>query len=175
LSAVDVLLSVSTPIDQLIATDNLPASSLPRAATGQAIVLRSDRVDSPRPFAVAPRITDHQRHQRKYAHVLLPAGKGFRFRAAPYHQLLPEALSIEQFQDQLHRVDPDTLGWHLRRGDVSRWFAEVVQDRDLAKYVAQLERELLHEQQLQVLRSRDALGAAIDERYLTSLESGSTS
>jgi hypothetical protein len=79
-------------------------------------------------------------------------------------------LSIEQFRDQLHRVDPDTLGWHLRRGDVSRWLAEVVQDRDLAGFAGQLERELTHEQRLQVLRTRDALGVAIDDKYLTSRE-----
>jgi hypothetical protein len=167
LSSVDVVLSASPPIDQLIDTENLPASSLPRAATGQALLLQSDRADAARPFTVDERITAHQRHQRKYAHMMLPPGKGFRFRPSAHHQL-PEALSIEQFQAQLHQVDPDTLAWHLGRGDLSRWLAEVVQDRDLARYVAQIERDLLHEQQLQVLRSRDALSAAIDGRYLTS-------
>jgi hypothetical protein len=168
LSGVDVVLSVAPPIDQLIDTDNLPASSLPRAANGQALLLESDGPGTAMPFTIAQRITTHQRHQRKYAYALLPAGKGFRFRDS--RQQLPEALSIEQFRAQLHQVDADTLGWHLRRGDVSRWLAEVVQDRDLAQYAAQLERNLIQEQRRQVLRSRDALGVAIDQRYLTSLE-----
>ena len=172
LSGVDVVLSVTPPIDQLIDTENLPASSLPRAATGQALLLDSDGAGVAEPFTVARRITAHQRHQRKYAHVLLPAGKGFRFRDTP-HQQLPEAQSIEQFRAQLHQVDVDTLDWHLRRGDISRWLAEVVQDRDLARYAAQVERDLNHEQRLHVLRSRDALGVAIDQRYLTSLEQAS--
>ena len=165
LSGVDVVLSASPPIDQLIDTENLPASSLPRATIGQALLLQSDRADSPRPFTVAARITAHQRHQRKYAHMMLPPGKGFRFRPSVQHQF-PEALSMEQFQSQLHQVAPETLAWHLRRGDLSRWFGEVVQDRNLASLVGQLERDLVHEQQLQVLRCRDALCAAIDDRYL---------
>ena len=132
LSGVDVVLSASPPIDQLIDTENLPASSLPRAAFGQAQLLRSDRADTARPFTVAARITAHQRHQRKYAHMTLPQGKGFRFRSSAEHQL-PEALSMEQFQSQLHQVSPDTLAWHLRRGDLSRWFGEVLQDRELGQ------------------------------------------
>ncbi len=168
LSGVDMVLSVTPPIDQLIDTDNLPASSLPRAATGQALLLESDGLGNAIPFTIAQRITSHRRHQRKYAYVLLPVGKGFRFRDS--HQQLPEALSIEQFRAQLRQVDPDTLGWHMRRGDVSRWLAEVVQDRDLATFAAQLERDLTHEQRLEVLRCRDALGVAIDEKYLASGE-----
>jgi hypothetical protein len=94
----------------------------------------------------------------------LPQGKGFRFRSSAEHQL-PEALSMEQFQSQLHQVSPDTLAWHLRRGDLSRWFGEVLQDRDLATFIAHVERDLVHEQQLQVLRCRDDVSAAIDDRY----------
>src|SRR6478672_4611995 len=169
LSGVDVVLSASPPIDQLIDTENLPASSLPRAAFGQAQLLRSDRADTARPFTVAARITAHQRHQRKYAHMTLPQGKGFRFRSSAEHQL-PEALSMEQFQSQLHQVSPDTLAWHLRRGDLSRWFGEVLQDRDLATFIAHVERDLVHEQQLQVLRCRDDVSAAIDDRYLVGRE-----
>lgn len=174
LCEVDLVLSSSPPIDQLIDTEDLPASSLPRAAVGHALLLKSDRTDSARTFTVAARITAHQRHQRKYAHSLLSPGKGFRFRESGRRQL-PEALSIEQFQAQLHQVDPDTLGWHLRRGDLSRWLGEVVQDRELARLVAQLERDLVREQQIQVLRGRDMLSAAIDDRYLTQRHQDSTS
>jgi phosphoglycolate phosphatase (TIGR01487 family) len=167
LSRADVVLSVSPPVDQLIGVEDLPASGLPRAVCGQALMLHADRAGAAQSFRVAPRITTHQRHQRKYARTMLPAGKGFRFRSSIAQQL-PEARSVEQFHDQLRDIDPDSLGWHLVRGDISRWVAEVVQDRELAEQIAGLERGLVHQYQAQVFAARDELSRAIDARYLRS-------
>jgi hypothetical protein len=165
LTSVDVVVSASPPIDQILGTYDVPASGLPRAVSGQALLLRTDRSDPPRPFAVASRTTKHQRHQHKYSVMALPNGRGFRFR--PGHgQSLPEARTVEQFRSQIEMVHPDTLGWHLQRGDVSRWLGDVVQDRQLAAHVAGLERDLVLRQEAEVQRAKDHLAAAIDSRYL---------
>ena len=51
-----------------------------------------------------------------------------------------------------------------------RWLGEVVQDRDLAEVHCNSRNETVHEQQLQVLRCRDDVSAAIDDRYLVGRE-----
>jgi len=75
---------------------------------------------------------------------------------------------VEEFCDQLRDIAPDSLGWHLGSGDISRWVAEVVQDRELAEQIAGLERGLVHQYQAQVFAARDELSRAIDARYLRS-------
>ncbi|QNK80269.1 HAD hydrolase family protein [Nakamurella sp. PAMC28650] len=166
LADVDIVLSVSPPIDQVMGTINQPASGLPFAVNGQASMLRSDRAESAQPFIMATRSSAHQRHQRKYAQNVMAVGKGFRFRTAG-PQVLPEARSVEQFRAQLQQVGPDTLGWHLSRGDLSRWLAEVVQDRELADHVARLERDVARRQQTEISRARHEIIRAIDARYFS--------
>lgn len=87
LNSADVIISASPPIDQVLGTVNVPAAGLPKAVTGQAMLMRTDRAGAGQPFMVATRITKHQRHQRKYAELCLPTGRGFRFRPFQGHQL----------------------------------------------------------------------------------------
>ncbi|MGI8415495.1 MAG: HAD hydrolase family protein [Nakamurella sp.] len=165
LNSADVIISASPPIDQVLGTVNVSAAGLPKAVTGQAMLMRTDRAEAGQPFMVATRITKHQRHQRKYAELCLPTGRGFRFRPFQGHQL-PEARTIDQFSAQLDQIDPDTLGWHMQRGDLSKWLCEVVQDRQLGDHVAQLERDLTLRQLAEVQRAKEELATAIADRYI---------
>ena len=170
LANADTVLSTSSAVDQLLGTGSLPASMLPRAVGGHAVLVQTDRAVAPRPFTVAARRTRHHRHLRKYLHHPVPAGRGFRFR--PGGVTLPEARSVEQFRSQVEQVDGETLRWHLARGDVSRWLAEVVQDRDLSESVARLEHDLIEELGAAVGRARAELTAAIDRRYRETAATG---
>jgi hydroxymethylpyrimidine pyrophosphatase-like HAD family hydrolase len=164
LSAVDLVLSATPAVDRLLATAGLPAAALPRTATGQALILRVDQAGPARPFTVDRRVTAHRRHQVKYASGRLPAGKGFRFRSGGGH--LPEARSLAEFVDQLGSVDAEALAWHLAHGDVSRWFAEVVQDHRLADRIAESERELLARHRADLEDARDHIRGCILRGYL---------
>ncbi|SDP45994.1 hypothetical protein SAMN04515671_4328 [Nakamurella panacisegetis] len=164
LTDADVIISTSPPIDQMLGTADLPASGLPKAVTGQAVLLRTDRVEPGRPFQVTQRSTHHRRHRRKYTDLPLPPGKGFRFRG-PNGAGLPEARTVGEFRDQLDDVDPDTLNWHLRRGDLSRWVGDVVQDRELAVHIIRLEHELAARQAADIAWAREQLADAVDARY----------
>ncbi len=163
LANADTVLSTSSAVDQMLGTGSLPASMLPRSVGGHALLVRADRAEPPRPFTVAARRTPHHRHLLKYLHHPVPAGRGFRFR--PDGETLPEARSVEQFRSQVQGVDGETLRRHLAQGDVSRWLAEVVQDRDLSDSVARLEHELTEQLGAAVGRARSELTAAIDRRY----------
>ena len=163
LANADTVLSTSSAVDQLLGTGSLPASMLPRAVGGHAVLVQTDRAVAPRPFTVAARRTRHHRHLRKYLHHPVPAGRGFRFR--PGGVTLPEARSVEQFRSQVEGVGRGDVAPASRQGDVSRWLAEVVQDRDLSDSVARLEHELTEELGAAVGRARAELTAAIDRRY----------
>ncbi|MDQ6659214.1 MAG: hypothetical protein M3Z00_13510, partial [Actinomycetota bacterium] len=95
---------------------------------------------------------------------LMPAGRGFQFRHAG-SAVLSEARSVAQFRDELQQVDSNTLSWHMHHGDLSRWLAEVVQDRGLATQVGRLERELVQRQEADVVRARERLVDAVEVRY----------
>lgn len=53
LNSADVIISASPPIDQVLGTVNVPAAGLPKAVTGQAMLMRTDRAEAGQPFMVA--------------------------------------------------------------------------------------------------------------------------
>lgn len=164
LAAADVVLSVSPPVDQVLGGHGLPASGLPKALAGQATIVRADIAAAPQAFSVASRHTTHQRHEHKYSRVLMPQGKGFRFRRDA-SEALPEARSVEQFRADLQQIDPAVVGFHLGRGDFSRWLGESLQDRKLADLAARLEREVAARHEADVVHARIELCQAILDRY----------
>lgn len=163
LAQADVVISASPPVDHMIGTTEGAACGRAKAVSGQATLLLADTVMAPQSFTVLPRITHQERHQRKYAEVVLPAGRGFRFR--PSHGSLPEARSLLQFRHLLSRVDGGALKWHVERGDLSRWLAEVVQDRELAEQVGEMERALLAREDEEIAHIRRDIDVLIAQRY----------
>jgi phosphoglycolate phosphatase (TIGR01487 family) len=164
LSSVDLVLSASPPVDQLLGAGDTYAHGLAPAVNGQAMMLHTDSIEVPAPFRVAARATAHQRHQHKYAEALLPVGRGFLFRTS-HDRPVSEARTLREFRQQFANVTVATAAHHLHHGDLSRWISEVIQDRPLAAKVAAIERDLRLRQRSDTLYARTAVLDLIDDRY----------
>lgn len=111
---------------------------LSRLATAQAVALpvteesRGDVVQ----FTLGERLTPHVRHREKYVDVPVSEGRAFVFTPNGHHG--PRAVrTLRQFVSELERRQD--LDGYLRRGDLSRWIAEVFGDHTLAAELRELE------------------------------------
>lgn len=101
-----------------------------------------------------------QRHRRKYAEGNLGEDISFYFRG-PENRLRLRAQNLSLFGQLAQGVDDETWLFHLRQGDYSRWFREVIKDRDLAREAEQIETD----EHLSAQESRARMLAALDRRY----------
>lgn len=119
-------------------------------------------------FTLAPRFTLHVRHQQKYLGVDVLDRNAFVF-TQNYIPTGRRAGSLKEFLEILGNCPSDVLDGHLRRGDFSRWIADVLGDYPLAAQLRTIEHLYrLH----QVLGVRDAIAQAISDRYILSDEVG---
>jgi len=88
--------------------------------------------------SIPPR-AERKRHHRKYAEGELPPERSFYFRG-PQGKLNLRAQNLTIFAQSAAGVDDETWLFHLRRGDYSRWFHDVIKDPELAAAVAHIER-----------------------------------
>jgi len=116
-----------------------PDLSAVSRAEGEVIVwTRADgAVEALKP---APSHTERRRHIRKYAEGELPPDRSFYFRG-PAGKLKLRAQNLLLFLQTADGVDDETWMFHLRQGDVSRWFAEAIKDKGLADEAAAVERD----------------------------------
>jgi len=115
-------------------------SVLRRLATAQAVALPiteecgGDLVL----FTLGPRLTPHVRHREKYVDVPISEPRAFVFSPNGHHDTR-RARTLRQFVAELkHGHDWDG---YLRRGDFSRWIADVFGDHVLAGEVRTIEAE----------------------------------
>ncbi len=134
----------------------VPGLRLPRGEA--AMWLRGDR--RLLLFRVRQPDAEHRRHRRKYAEGKLEPEQQFRFRG-PYSKLNLRAQNLVQFVQLAEGVDAETWLHHLRRGDYSRWFRDVIKDAALAEQAAAIEQESHPSAE----RTREEVKAAIAERY----------
>ncbi len=142
-------------IDTVIAVGEAPQEALVRIAgalgepapawkqnplpRGEALLwLRGGHEPPVRLETLAPR-TERRRHRRKYAKGELPPELSFYFRG-PDGKLNLRAQNLSLFLQSAEGVDDATWLYHLRRGDYSRWFREVIKDESLAREAACIER-----------------------------------
>jgi hydroxymethylpyrimidine pyrophosphatase-like HAD family hydrolase len=114
-----------------------------------------------RRFELSPRVTSHVRHKAKYLDVQLIEEQGFVF-TENGKSVGPPARNLKEFIGQLKTCPAIALEGHVRRGDFSRWIAEVFRDRALASDVRKLEQRhrLGHVHDLS-----NSLAAVVQERY----------
>jgi HAD superfamily hydrolase (TIGR01484 family) len=103
--------------------------------------------------------TERTRHSRKYVEGNL-GPNSFLFRG-PDKRLNLKAHNLQLFVLLADGVDDDTWNFHLRRGEYSKWFREMVKDPGLAEAAEQVERNLGLDAQL----SRAVIRQAIEKRY----------
>ena len=115
----------------------------------------------PRPFVIAERVTSHVRHRAKYLDVPMPAGHGFVF---THHgqPLAGPARTLKEFVTDLERLPIGAIERHARRGDFSRWIAEVFGDQPLAVAIGHVEE---HYRRDRVANLRKSIVRQIRERY----------
>jgi len=109
--------------------------SLTRLATAQAVALPITEEAGGRliQFTLGSRLTPHVRHREKYVDVPVSESRGFAFDHGRRR-----ARTLRQFVSELEgRSDASE---YLRRGDFSKWIADVFGDHALAAEIGDIER-----------------------------------
>jgi hydroxymethylpyrimidine pyrophosphatase-like HAD family hydrolase len=91
-----------------------------------------------RRIRLAPRLTPHVRHLAKYIDIPVPHNRAFVLWRGE-RPSSARASTLREFVQLLEDTPADLLNGHLRRGDFSRWVAEVFGDYQLAGDIAKLE------------------------------------
>lgn len=145
------------------AWDVLPVLRLDQAA---ALPITTGAGADLQVFTIGERLTPHVRHRQKYVDVPVRDNRAFIFRgdgrAAP-----TRAHTLREFVAVLDGLDAARADGYLRRGDFSRWIADVFGDRALARELHAHEREYVES------RSPDApvrIADAVRSRYELSEE-----
>lgn len=169
LAAIDVFIVCGERLNETVRSFceviNIPVpKDVPdRLPLGQALVWLCR--DGSRPFiidVICPRC-DHRRHCRKYAQGELDSRRSFYFRG-PRGELQVRAANLTQFADLVAQIDDETWLFHLLRGDVARWFREIIRDEEL---VSETDRaaSLTY---AAIAESRTIVRTAIEQRYTRS-------
>jgi hypothetical protein len=107
---------------------------------GQAVVLpiTEEAGGELRMFNVGQRLTPHVRHREKYVDVPVTESRAFQFSAngGPPRR----ARTLREFVDAIEGTSAGALAGYVRRGDFSRWIAEVFGDNALAEELRREER-----------------------------------
>lgn len=137
-----------------------PSGGQAALTSGEALVWVRHSQEPPFSMHIAPSRADRRRHVRKYAEGELGEDKSFYFRG-PGNQLNLRAQNLVLFAQMADGVDDETWGYHLRRGDCSRWFRDDIKDGELADEAEAVERD----SSLSPAESRKRIRAAIERRY----------
>lgn len=116
---------------------------------------------SPQRFTTATRLTSHVRHRSKYVDVPMPMNRAFHF-SCHGRNFGPPARSLNEFVDFQSRLPLESIEGHARRGDFSRWIADVFGDQPLAEAVIEVERQF---RRGQIENLSAALCQPIRDRY----------
>jgi hypothetical protein len=108
-------------------------SVLAHLSLGQAVALpiTEEAGGDLKVFNLGQRLTPHVRHRQKYVDVPVTESRAFHFAgngAAPRR-----VRTLRQFVDALEHGSMPAFGGYLRRGDFSRWIADVFGDNALAQ------------------------------------------
>lgn len=166
LKLVDIAVAVGpspeATITEFAGAVGMTPPAIPELAGGHDEVIAWFRTTAAEPLRmkVIPARADRLRHLRKYAEGNL-GPKSFVFRG-PEGKLRLRAQNLVSFCDIAAGVDDGTWSFHLRRGDYSRWFREVVKDEDLAREVAAIEKA----DRLPSDESRRFVRDVVDRRYM---------
>lgn len=128
--------------------------------TGEALVWSRQTGIEPVWMRSLPPRGERRRHHRKYAEGELAPDMSFYFRG-PEGKLNLRAHNLMIFLQLAEGVDDDTWLYHLRRGEYSPWFREVIKDEDLAAEAARIEEMA----DIAANESRQMIRAAIEKRY----------
>jgi hydroxymethylpyrimidine pyrophosphatase-like HAD family hydrolase len=166
LELIDLVLAVGDAPDKTLrqfakALDRkAPAKKLPALPKGEAAMWQTRGHAAPERVVTLPAKGERKRHHRKYAIGELSPDLSFYFRG-PKGKLNLRAQNLSIFVQSAEGVDDETWLYHLRRGDYSRWFRDVIKDDELA----QAAREIETTPQPSAQETRQLVRRHITERY----------
>jgi hydroxymethylpyrimidine pyrophosphatase-like HAD family hydrolase len=132
--------------------------------TGEAAVLPGpeEARGIVRRFQVAPRLTEHVRHQSKYLD--MPINEAHAFVFTSDGRSGARARTLKEFTALLATLPSKTFEGHLRRHDFSRWIEAVFRDRPLAARLSAIETRIETDDARDIA---EAIAQAIRARYET--------
>ncbi|HEX2228517.1 MAG TPA: HAD-IIB family hydrolase [Candidatus Binatia bacterium] len=128
--------------------------------TGEVLVWLKNKKEPPFKVKVIPTRGERRRHKRKYAEGDLGPDRSFYFQG-PEKKLHLQAQNLMLFIQLADGLDDETWTYHLREGDYSKWFRDVIKDETLAAEAVRVEGMT----DLSAAESRKLIKAAINERY----------
>ena len=139
---------------------------LGQADAGQAVLVDRHAPDlAPRLFRVGSRAVPHVRHWHKYVTELLPEHLRFVFRRPDGAPDGAPAGNLVELHRELERCEGAVIVDHARRGDFSRWSAEVLGDAELAGGLGAIE-DALRAGRSAPEEARMGMLRTIERRYL---------
>jgi len=127
---------------------------------GEAIAWFRDSSEPPFVFQSTVPRAERRRHRRKYAEGELPPELCFYFHG-PEGKLNLRAQNLSIFLQIADGVDDETWLFHVKNGDVAKWFRKVIKDGDLAH-----EAELMQPADITAEESRKHIRREIEKRYI---------
>lgn len=103
---------------------------------------------------------EHQRHMRKYAAGDVGSQRSFYF-TGPENRFKIRCQNLFLFLQISDGLDDSTWNFHLRRGDFSNWFRDIIRDPSLANETCQLETN----NSLSAFETRQRIRKLIEQRY----------
>lgn len=139
-------------------------SVLPDLAIDQAVALpvTTEAGSDLQPFTIGERLTPHVRHRQKYVDVPVHDSRAFVFRGDGRTATTTRAHTLREFVAVLDGLDSAHADGYVRRGDFSRWVADVFGDHALARELQEQEREYARSRSSEALQQ---IAAAIRSRY----------
>ena len=135
---------------------------LPTLQIDQAVALPVTTEAGPplQRFTIGERLTPHVRHRQKYVDVPVPDSRAFVFHVGQHATV--RAHTLREFVAVLDELDVTGADGYLRRGDFSRWIADVFGDHALARELQGHEGAYARSGSGEALRQ---IAAAIRARY----------
>jgi hydroxymethylpyrimidine pyrophosphatase-like HAD family hydrolase len=128
--------------------------------TGEALIWFCRKKDAPIRVRTVPGKAERRRHLRRYAEGGMSEEQSFYFRG-PESKLNLRAQNLNGFLQLAEGVDDETWLYHLKRGDYTQWFREIIKDEPLAQDAAKVEAD----DGLSAKDSRGKIKEAIETRY----------
>ena len=168
LSSIDIVIAIGDDPAEMLNNFSMTVGERPPAMDpmittlrpGEAVAWLRDSAEPPFLFRSALPRAERRRHRRKYAEGELRPDLCFYFRG-PDGKLNLKAQNLAMFVQIADGVDDDTWLFHLKNGDVSRWFRNVIKDPELA-----LQAELMERGDVNAEESRKQIRGEIEQRYI---------
>jgi len=166
LSSIDVVVAIGENPDETLRTfSEISGEPAPKATglslhPGEAVAWFRHTPEPPFLFRSGLPRAERRRHRRKYAEGQLSDDLSFYFRGSE-GKLNLKAQNLNMFLQLADGVDDETWLFHLKNGDISGWFLNVIKDPELAAEAYRLEGAEISAEQ-----SRKQIRADIEKRYI---------